>query len=84
MKRYIHADTDSTTKPGGITYYAAEGKAKGESLKKEVYDVIFYDAEEDDFNVQFQKYCTQAEIDAIVKKLNKENQVAGNYFAELA
>lgn len=51
---------------------------------KEIYDVIFYDAEEDDFNVQFQKYCTQAEIDAIVKKLNKENQVAGNYFAELA
>ena len=24
MKRYIHADTDMATKPGGITYYAVD------------------------------------------------------------
>lgn len=75
MKRYIRSSS--------VTASARVIASNGNEIK-EIYDVIFYDAEEDDFNVQFQKYCTQAEIDAIVKKLNKENQVAGNYFAELA
>lgn len=52
--------------------------------KLETYDIVFYDKAEDDFNVQFTKTCTKSEIDSIIEKLNRENSIDGNYFAELA
>ena len=51
MKRYIHADTDMATKPGGITYYAVDCRSMysgyhyleaydSEAEAKVVYDTL--------------------------------------------
>lgn len=50
----------------------------------ETYEFIFWDEEYEEGYVQFSKYCTKAEAEKIVDKLDKENSVDGHYYYVMA
>lgn len=72
------ADTLTEIKLFTLTLYSKGG------LTMETYEFMFWDEEYEESYVQFSKYCTKAEAEKIVDKLNRENSVDGHYYYVMA